>query len=108
MEIPDSNLINPRDIALLSADDVYKEIMKQNGYKVVTEAIRPSKVITIQCRDNDNTLEDLLNYIKSNGNTGHSFSIVVDPDDKERRKEFGWDGDGSDSIRDIKVKQELK
>lgn len=62
------------------------------------------KTITISCRDLDNSLEDLLNYIKLNGNTGHSFTIVVDPHSKENKKEFEWDGDGSDYIKDIKVK----
>ena len=77
--------------------------MKLNGYQIVNESIRPSKIITIECNDYDNELENLLNYIKSNGNTGHSFDIIVDPDDKERRKVFNWDGDGSDSIRNIKI-----
>lgn len=81
--------------------------MKLDGYEIVNESISGSvKVITVKCKDSDNTLEDLLNYIKSNGNTGHSFDIVVDPDD-ERGRRFNWDGDGSDSIRDIKVKQEI-
>lgn len=61
-----------------------------------------TKTITIECRDGDDTLEKLLNYIKSSGNTGHSFSIVVDPK-SEGEKKFFWDGDGSDSIRSIKV-----
>ena len=81
--------------------------MKQNGYQIVSEGIRPSKTITITCRDDDNTLEELLNYIKMNGNMGHSFDIVVDPDDKERRKSFDWDGDGSDCIKDIRVTGEI-
>lgn len=56
---------------------------------------------TIICRDGDSSLLELLEYIKDLGNVGHSFSIVVDPDMKENRKEFGWDGDGSDHIFDI-------
>jgi len=60
------------------------------------------KTITITCHDQDNELEDLIKYIKSNGNTGHSFSIIVDPDD-EREKRFSWDGDGGDYIKDVKV-----
>lgn len=61
-----------------------------------------TKTITIVCKDLDNSLEDLLNYIKTNGNTGHSFSIVVDPDTPECKRRFGWDGDGSDYIQSIK------
>lgn len=60
------------------------------------------KVITITCRDEENSLVDLIKYIQANGNTGHSFSIVVDPDgDKDQKKTFSWDGDGSDRIFDI-------
>ena len=77
--------------------------MKQNGYQIVCEGVRPCKTIIITCNDPDNSLEDLLNYIKINGNPGHSFSIIVDPDSKESTKKFSWDGDGSDYIKDIKV-----
>lgn len=59
--------------------------------------------IVIRCRDYDNSLKDLLNYIKKIGNTGHSFNIIVDPDTKDCRKSFSWDGDGSDYIKDISV-----
>lgn len=63
---------------------------------------RGTKTITVVCRDGDDTLEELLNYIKSSGNLGHSFSIVVDPK-SEGEKKFFWDGDGSDTIRSIEV-----
>ena len=46
----------------------------------------------------------MLNYIKSLGNVGHTFSIVVDPDSKEGKKTFEWDGDGNDKIYYIKFK----
>lgn len=59
-----------------------------------------TKTITVTCRDSDNTLEELLQYIKKIGNTGHSFSIVVDED-----KKFYWDGDGSDAIFEIKAEK---
>jgi hypothetical protein len=60
-----------------------------------------TKTITITCRDLDNTLEELIRYIKSVGNTGHSFSIVVDGG-----KKFEWDGDGSDAIFEIKTEKD--
>lgn len=56
------------------------------------------KYYTICCRDGDNQLLDLINYIAKNGNGGHSFDIVVDSGDKEREQHFFWDGDGSDRI----------
>jgi len=55
-----------------------------------------TKTIKVTCRDNDNTLEELLKYIKNIGNTGHSFKIIVDDN-----KKFYWDGDGSDTIFEI-------
>lgn len=66
----------------------------------------PLKKITILCRDYDNRLENLLNKIKSTGNIGHSFDIVVDPDNEDHKETFGWDGDGSDYIEDIKIENE--
>lgn len=45
----------------------------------------------------------LLEYIKKQAGIGHSFPVVVDPDDSEYRKEFGIDGDGTSHIYDIKV-----
>ncbi len=61
-----------------------------------------TKTITIICRDGDDTLEKLLNYIKISGNVGHSFDIIVDPK-SEGEKKFYWDGDGSDSIKSITI-----
>ncbi len=63
-----------------------------------------TKTIKITCRDNDDTLEKLLKYIKSVGNMGHTFMIVVDPQAKGGEK-FEWDGDGSDAIFEIEVEQ---
>lgn len=60
------------------------------------------KTITIICRDNEDSLENLLQYIRKSGNVGHSFSIIVDPK-SDGEKRFDWDGDGSDFIKDIKV-----
>ena len=40
--------------------------------------------IFTKCKDIEGELKSLIEYIKENGNTGHSFSIIVDP--KERKK----------------------
>lgn len=62
------------------------------------------KVITITARDLDDSLENLLEHIKVNGNGGHSFSIDVDPDGgKDQRQKFYWDGDGADYIKSVEV-----
>jgi len=63
----------------------------------------PPVKIVIEANDGDSKLSDLLNYIKHVGNIGHSFSIVVDPGDREHEKRFSWDGDGSDHINEIRV-----
>jgi len=67
-------------------------------------AYQPQAKVIVECSHSGaEALQALIEYIKSNGNTGHSFSIIVDPDDKDANESFGWDGDGSDSIGDIKV-----
>jgi hypothetical protein len=60
------------------------------------------KKLTLYVRDPDNTLEELLLYLKRIGNQGHSFAIVVDPD-QHGGKTFHWDGDGADSIGSVDV-----
>jgi len=66
---------------------------------------REYKQITIWVRDGEDSLEHLLRYLKQVGNMGHSFSIVVDPDNSDYKKIFGWDGDGADHIGRISVKR---
>lgn len=61
----------------------------------IWEGARPTVKLTVTARDYDAKLEKLINFIKTNGNTGHSFSIDVDG------KKFDWDGDGGDSIVDV-------
>ncbi len=61
------------------------------------------KKIIIDVVDIDNKLENLLRHIQQVGNVGHSFDIIVDPDGET--KKFGWDGDGADYIKDIKVEE---
>jgi hypothetical protein len=81
---------------------------------VLSEGRRPTKRITIECNDPDNSLVNLLKYIQQNGNGGHSFSIVVDPGDKGfatangrtgGEKKFFFDGDGSDHIGSVSEEQ---
>ena len=53
-------------------------------------------------------LKPFLEYIQKIGGSGHSFSIIVDPDDSENKKVFGFDGDGADRIDTIKVVTPVK
>lgn len=66
----------------------------------VDENSEDFKKITVECRDDDNSLELLLNEIKSRGNVGHSFTIILDPGSDDQKQIF-WDGDGSDYIKNI-------
>lgn len=64
-------------------------------------------VYKVTARDPEKNLKELIEYIGKNGNTGHSFEIVVDPDGgKENRKVFYWDGDGSDYVHKVEIIQE--
>jgi ADP-ribose pyrophosphatase YjhB (NUDIX family) len=57
--------------------------------------------MTIDLDDDENQLARLLAYIKENSEVGHSFDVVVDPDDPELAKKFYIDGDGAFRIREI-------
>jgi ADP-ribose pyrophosphatase YjhB (NUDIX family) len=59
--------------------------------------------MTIDLDDDENQLARLLAYIKENSEVGHSFDVVVDPDDPELAKKFYIDGDGAFRIREIAV-----
>jgi hypothetical protein len=63
------------------------------------------KTIKIIARDCNNNLESLLNFLKDIGNSGHSFSIIVDPEGPS--KKFYWDGDGTDYIKEINIEKEI-
>jgi hypothetical protein len=59
--------------------------------------------IELLVRDPDGVLVELLKHIGSAANVGHSFKVVVDPEDKEYAKDFWIDGDGSFHLKEIKV-----
>ena len=59
--------------------------------------------ITIKLRDPDNQLIRLIDYISRKSAPGHSFNVVVDPDDSEYRESFFIDGDGAFYIRELKM-----
>lgn len=78
--------------------------------KIVNEgvAIDDMYVYKVTTRDPGQNLKKLIEYIGKNGNTGHSFEIVVDPDmtEEEGKKTFYWDGDGSDYIHSVETEKE--
>jgi len=64
------------------------------------------KTIEIVADDPDGTLQSLLEVIKNNAGIGHSFPVVVDPDDTEYFREFFIDGDGAFRIKELKTAKE--
>jgi hypothetical protein len=59
----------------------------------------------IECRDGYGSLKKIIECIMHCGNMGHTFNVIVDPDEKEglSERKFEWDGDGSDYIKSIKA-----
>lgn len=56
------------------------------------------KIVTLRIIDYEGQIEELLNYLSDISSAGHSFNIVVDPNDDDYKQEFWIDGDGSDKI----------
>ena len=59
--------------------------------------------ISVEVRDPENQLIDMIEYIKKIANGGHSYKITVDPDSSDYKKDFYIDGDGAFHINDVKV-----
>lgn len=82
---------------------------KING-KALNEGLaeKDEYIYEIKCRDGEGTLKEILECIKACGNVGHTFDVVVDPDEKEglSERKFNWDGDGADYISEINVVKE--
>jgi hypothetical protein len=87
---------------LKEKSDLQKAIFELEESLLKADTKKEKLTITIQNIDSKNKLLELLEYIQQIGNMGHSFEIVIDPDNKQYRKKFFWDGDGSDYIRDVK------
>ena len=79
----------------------YKEFLNEG---VPTEDMH---VYEVTCRDPEGSLKKIIECIGACGNTGHSFTVVVDPDETEGlgQRKFGWDGDGSDYLHSVKTIQ---
>jgi len=70
----------------------------------LNESKESEKVIIMLVSDPENQVEELLSYIKGTAGKGHSFSVVVDPDNLDYKSSFYIDGDGSCRIKDIKIR----
>lgn len=86
-------------------EDEVKVDESLNEKEVVPETY---KSIKIELSDPDSQLEELIKFIKVNSDPGHTFSVVVDPDDSEKSNSFTIDGDGSFRISSIEIKDEIE
>ena len=76
----------------------------QQGIKQSFEKAQKRFIVEVECSEaGAKTLAGILDAIAAKGNIGHSYSIILDPDDVENKEVLGWDGDGSDQIKDIKI-----
>lgn len=68
----------------------------------ITISEKEDHVIIVKCTEQaaKECLLPLLNGIKSRDRIGHSFDIIVDPEDNESEK-FSMDGDGGAHIRNL-------
>jgi hypothetical protein len=91
-------------IALLT-----EKLQNLTNKKVIFERYKEDDTVyKVSCIDSEGNLKKLIEYIGEIGNSGHSFSIIVDPDDPEYERTFGWDGDGSDRVISVKKEQTVK
>ena len=72
--------------------EVDKEARRRARHR--TEAVEWDETFTVRVRGDEGGLRKLLEYIQRTAGIGHSFEVVVDPDDSEYRRRFGIDGDG--------------
>jgi hypothetical protein len=76
----------------------------------ITEQDESYDEIVIKVKGEENQeLIKLLNAIKIAGNIGHSATVVMDPDIKEYKQDFFFDGDGAFYMKSLKLNgQEYK
>ena len=66
----------------------------KDGYVEVSCKVRGDGLVSVL---------QVLRHFQYNGSIGHSYSSTLDTETKDYQMNVGWDGDGSDSIDDLKV-----
>lgn len=71
----------------------------------ITKKYNDPVVLTIETTESAavETLIPLLEELKFHGDIGHSSEIIIDSNDPDYEKKYGFDGDGADRIKDIKM-----
>ncbi len=77
--------------------------MSDKKYLEFLKGSNEFQLVEVEVRDPDNVFIEMLRYIGGAANVGHSFDVIVDPDDPEGREKFFIDGDGSFYLKKIKV-----
>lgn len=67
----------------------------KHGVPIVIESEGEwDETFTVSVRGDEGGLRKLLTYIRETAGIGHSFEVVVDPENSDYRKRFDIDGDG--------------
>lgn len=84
-----------------------KKLVKESLYNRLFEEMEIDTVTVTVRKGSGEKMKEILECIKGVGNGGHTFTIVIDPDEKEKLSErtFEWDGDGSDRVGDVTLKE---
>jgi len=84
-----------------------KKLVKESLVDRLFEEMEIDTVIVTVRKGSGKKMKEILECIKACGNGGHTYDIIIDPDEKEGLSErrFNWDGDGSDRVGEITLKE---
>ena len=94
----------------MNINEAMTRLNNGNLLEDISEAKKESVIIIIECSESaaKESLLPILDHMRFNGQIGHSYEIVADPDrtKDEGKQSFFFDGDGSDKIFSIKLNGE--
>ena len=84
-----------------------KKLVKESLNDRLFEKMEIDTVTVTVRKGSGEKMKEILECIKACGNGGHTYEIVIDPEEKEGLSErtFEWDGDGSDRVEDVTLKE---
>jgi|SRR5208283_4553685 len=92
---------NARYLAYVKGEE-YTPPAPPEAIPMTFESVDDMKTMTITYRDSDDALFTIVDGLKTLGNIGHTFSVILDPGESRELK-CEWDGDGRCFIKDIIV-----
>lgn len=84
------------------------KLLRENKVKLDIKAPKlceGEKHYVLTVRDESDEIYNLLKCISDVSRMGHSFNVVVDPNNDKYESKFYIDGDGTDKIYDITVEE---